>query len=258
MLEVTINGQKTFVPPCTCGKCIVRRLRKDFFNGFPYNKDMASTYKDDYPWKTNDPENPDDVYNRAKHSNFDGQYKENIPTSLMSTMKMDYRPFKVKSTDPKKKEVDDFKIPFMGKSVYKKEYPNWGAMTPVPDSPDDAIPDIQVPLRGISNYNENYVKHPDEYYKKGDPLNFSKPTLKFDGDLDPRTTYNEAYKPVDNTFRDDNPFNAAKGENTALMSADNAPGAFDTTYKRDYKKYGSGMCELRKYLNARNMRYLVI
>jgi hypothetical protein len=258
MLEVTINGQKTFVPPCTCGKCIVRRLRKDFFNGFPYSKDMASTYKDDYPWKTNDPENPDDVYNRAKHSNFDGQYKENIPTSLMSTMKMDYRPFKVKSTEPKKKEVDDFKIPFMGKSVYKKEYPNWGAMTPVPDSPEDAIPDIQVPLRGISNYNENYVKHPDEYYKKGDPLNFSKPTLKFDGDLDPRTTYNEAYKPVDNTFRDDNPFNAAKGENTALMSADNAPGAFDTTYKRDYKKYGSGMCELRKYLNARNMRYLVI
>jgi len=189
---------------------------------------MASTYKDDYPWKTNDPENPDDVYNRAKHSNFDGQYKENIPTSLMSTMKMDYRPFKVKGTEPKKKEIDDFKIPFMGKSVYKKEYPNWGAMTPVPDSPDDAIPDIQVPLRGISNYNENYVKHPDEYYKKGDPLNFSKPTLKFDGDLDPRTTYNEAYKPVDNTFRDDNPFNAAKGENTALMSADNAPGAFDS------------------------------
>ena len=26
MLEVTINGKLTKVPPCTCGKCIVRRL----------------------------------------------------------------------------------------------------------------------------------------------------------------------------------------------------------------------------------------
>ena len=53
MLEVTINGKLTKVPPCTCGKCIVRRLRKDFFSSFPYNKDLASTYKNDYDWKTN-------------------------------------------------------------------------------------------------------------------------------------------------------------------------------------------------------------
>ena len=36
MLEVTIDGVKTKVPQCTCGKCIVRRLRKDFFTSFPY------------------------------------------------------------------------------------------------------------------------------------------------------------------------------------------------------------------------------
>ena len=95
MMEVTINGKLTKVPPCTCGKCIVRRLRKDFFTSFPYNKDLASTYKNDYDWKTNTPDNPDEVYNRSKHNGFEGAYREHIPTSLISTMKMDYKPFKV-------------------------------------------------------------------------------------------------------------------------------------------------------------------
>jgi hypothetical protein len=43
-----------------------------------------------------------------------------------------------------------------------------------------------------------------------------------------------------------------------LIPADNAPGVFDTIYKKDYIKYPWDMCELRKYLNARGMRYLVI
>lgn len=128
MLEVTINGKKERVPPCTCGKCIVRRLRKDFFNSFPYNKDLASTYKDDYDWKTNEPEDPNEVYNRSKHTGFEGQYKEHIPTSLISTMKMDYRPFKVKSEDKQKPTKEPFNIPFMGRSTYQQTYPNWGVM----------------------------------------------------------------------------------------------------------------------------------
>ena len=66
MLEVTIDGKKTKVPPCTCGKCIVRRLRKNFFNSFPYGKDLNTTYKNDYDWKTNQPDNPDDVIEAIK------------------------------------------------------------------------------------------------------------------------------------------------------------------------------------------------
>ena len=61
MLDVSINGKYQTVPKCTCGKCIVRRLRKDFFNPLPYGKNLNTTYKDDYDWKTNEPENPDDV-----------------------------------------------------------------------------------------------------------------------------------------------------------------------------------------------------
>ena len=86
--------------------------------------------------------------------------------------------------------------------------------------------------------------------------------MKFDEELDPRTTYNESFKPTDlgnkNYFPDDKIINGAKGENTALMSGPNAPGILGTTYRRDYIKYDDAMCKLRKWLNARNMRYLVI
>ena len=35
------NGGR--LPFCTCGKCIVKRTRKDFFTSFPYNKNLSST-----------------------------------------------------------------------------------------------------------------------------------------------------------------------------------------------------------------------
>lgn len=56
MLDVSIDGKFQTVPKCTCGKCIVRRLRENLFTPFPYAKDLASTYKDDYDWKTNQKE----------------------------------------------------------------------------------------------------------------------------------------------------------------------------------------------------------
>jgi hypothetical protein len=40
MLEVEIDGVKTHVPQCTCGKCIVRRERKNEDPVIPYNKDL--------------------------------------------------------------------------------------------------------------------------------------------------------------------------------------------------------------------------
>ena len=46
-MDVTIDGQLRTVPKCTCGKCIVRRLRGNNFPAFPYNKNMCSTYIDD-------------------------------------------------------------------------------------------------------------------------------------------------------------------------------------------------------------------
>ena len=53
MLDVSIDGKFQTVPKCTCGKCIVRRLRENLFTPFPYTKDLASTHKNDFDWKTN-------------------------------------------------------------------------------------------------------------------------------------------------------------------------------------------------------------
>ena len=261
MLDVSINGKYQTVPKCTCGKCIVRRLRENLFTPFPYAKDLSSTYKNDYDWKTNPKEDPDLDYNRSKHNSFEGAYKEHIPTSLISTAKMSYKPFKVKEEQKKKPDDEPYKVPFIGKSTYNRHYPDWG----VGEQTGDQVPppeEIIVPLRGVPNYKESYPRYDDKYYGSGEPLNFTKPTLKFDGEIDPRTTYNEAFKPTDlsnkNYFPDDQLINGAKGENTALMAGPNAPGILGTTYRRDYIKYDDGMCKLRKWLNARNMRYLVI
>ena len=49
--------------------------------------------------------------------------------------------------------------------------------------------------------------------------------MKFDGELDPRTTYTKHYKPTElgnkNYFPDNQLINGAKWENTVLMSGPN-------------------------------------
>ena len=55
---------------------LFRSLHYAYPTSFPYNKDLASTYKNDYDWKTNTPDNPDEVYNRSKHNGFEGAYRE--------------------------------------------------------------------------------------------------------------------------------------------------------------------------------------
>ena len=51
MLDVSIDGKFQTIPKCTCGKCIVRRQRKNEDPSIPYNKDLQSVYTSDYPAK---------------------------------------------------------------------------------------------------------------------------------------------------------------------------------------------------------------
>lgn len=259
--DVIMDGKCQTIPSCNCGKCVVRRRRGNANPSFPYNKNLSSTYVDDYNWKTNEKDDPNKVYNRAKHNSFESGYKEHIPSTLVSTAKMSFRPFKVKREDQKAPTDEGYKMPFIGRSTYGRSYPSWGKISPTTSTiakPED----INVPLRGASNYKESYPRYNDRYYQNPEPLNFMKPTLKFDGELDPRTTYLEDYKPNDlgnkNYFPDEEPINLAKGENNVLKSAPFAPGTLGTTYKTDYVPYDDTMCKLREYLNKRGMRYLVI
>jgi len=254
MLEVEINGVKTIVPQCTCGKCIVRRLRQNMGSNIPYSKNLASTYTTDYPWKN--PLKDPGFYNRSKHTGFENQYKETLPNGMLSTMKDDYRPYEVETEKIEKDPTKIFSTPFIGRTMNESQFPNWGAITHEPVE-QEKFPEINVPFRGISNYDENYQKYPDQYYKMREPLNFAKSTQKFTGKLNPDTTYGTDYKPYDVKGRE-NPLENPNLTSYAFLPCDNAPDNFDTTYRNDYIKYDDAMCKLRIYLNQRGMRYLVI
>ena len=249
MLEVEINGVRTRVPQCTCGKCIVRKKRLIEDPSIPYNKDLASIYTTDYPPKR--PIKDNGFVNRSKLTGFDNQFKETLPDGLTSTMKGDYIPYDVKLEDRGKKTFDIYSGPFTGPTTYEVNYLNWGSTGQAP-SKVSAYPDIKIPLRGDSNYNENYIKYPTDKYKVRDPIR-PVDSQKPHGKLADTTTYNNDYVPKDLTNDRFKPL-----QNSNFISADNPPDNFDTTYRINYIDYDDKMCRLRKYLNARGMRYLVI
>lgn len=257
-MEVDLNGQKVTVPNCTCGKCIVRRMRKDFFTSFPYSKNLGSTYFHDYDWKTTGagPE----FYNRSKHSGFEGSYKEHLPTSLISTTKFDYRPFKVKLEDEKPTERVVESVPFFGRSTYSSAYPNWGSSI-CSDNKRVSLPEIKVPLRGNSNYRENYNMYDPRFYKKRDPTNFSKSTLEFYGKLNPDTTYGTTYKPVD--FNNPHYFSKDKFrkpdiEKSSLIPADFPKSNFESNYYQSFVDFKDQKCKLAEFLKKSGMKSLEI
>jgi hypothetical protein len=254
-MNVEIDGKRVTVPICTCGKCIVKRMRKNFFTSFPYNPNLSSVYGTDYPPKSA-PKNGD-MYNRAKHTGFEGVHKEHLPTSLMSTMKSDFKPFKVQLEEDKPTEQNVESVPFYGRSSYETHYPNWGSTLigkekPVPQ------PDIKVPLRGNSNYKENYTKYDPNFYKKRDPTNFAKDTLQFFGDVHPETTYGTSFQPVDRNQPHYFPKESFK--KTDIEKSNLIPTDFptpDTLYQSDYKPFGN-KCKLAEYLNKKGMKSLEI
>lgn len=249
MLEVDIDGVRTRVPQCTCGKCIVRRMRKNEDPSIPYNKDLASIYTSDYPPKK--PIKDKGYYNRAKISSLDNKYKETVPDGMKSIMKSDYVPYDIELKNKPKEPTDIYNAAFNNPTTYEVNYLNWGSASSAPIK-QETFPDINIPLRGNSNYNENYIKHPTENYKVRDKI-VPKDSQKPHGKLADATTYNTDYVPhelPDNAFK--------QLPNYNFLTADNPPDNFDTTYKINYINYDDGMCRLRKYLNARGMRFLVI
>lgn len=249
MLEVEINGQLTKVPQCTCGKCIVRRLREKLNPSMPYHN-IESIYTTDYP-----PKNPikdPGFYNRSKHSGVGNFYKANLPGNYKSTMKKDYLPFEVDTEKVDKTKNPGVVPPFIGETSYGNDYPNWGSSNPIP-AEKDHCPKIELPLRGKSNYNENYVPYPNNKMRK--PLKRDGQLTKPFGKLNDETTYGNAYVPKELFPQESEKPNQYP---PAFLGEEFPPDNFESTYKNDYINYDDGMCRLRKYLNARGMRYLVI
>jgi len=258
-MNVEINGENCEVPFCTCGKCIVRRLRKGFFTNFPYNPDIASTYGNDYDWKTN--HNSPNFYNRSKHTGFEGAYRENLPTSLISTMKFDYRPFKVKVEEKEPEQHQVLSVPFIGRSTYQTKFPHWGA-TLVTAKPKVVLPEIKVPINGDSNYKENYVRYDPNFYKKRDLVNPGNSNLNFYGKINPETTYSNSYKPID--FNQPHYFQKEKykkytveGKST-LEPAKFPKSNFESLYSQSFLDFKDKKCELAEFLKKKGLKHLEI
>ena len=263
-MQVELNGKIQTVPLCTCGKCIVKRLRKEHFLSYPYNKGLCSVYSNDFGPNETAPllNDPKYQYNKAKVCSIDGTYKEHIPTSLMSTNKMDYKPFKVSTEEhkPNKQEVE--KAPFFGKSTYNTHYTGWGStLESKPTS--TPLPEIHVPLKGDSNYKESYPRYPKSDYEKKDMKIIPKSNLEFFGKLNPETSYGNTYQPVDfkqpHYFNKDDRFNKANCEKTNFVPAEFPPSNFESSYKRSIGNFDkSNICKLREFLVKIGKTSLVI
>ena len=249
MLQVKIDGQLTLVPECTCGRCIVRRKRGKLNATMPYNN-IQSIYTSDYPPKNviKDP----GFFNRSKHSTVGNFYKGNLPGNYKSTMKKDYLPFEVDTEKIDKTKNPGINAPFIGETSYGVQYPNWGKPNPAAVE-ESHCRKKDLPLRGKSNYNENYIPYPDNKIRK--PVKREGQLTKPFGKLNDETTYKNAFV--------EHPLFPQESEKPneyppTFLGEEFPPDNFESTYKNDYINYDDGMCRLRIYLNARGMRFLVI
>lgn len=182
------------IPLCTCGKCIVKRGKKDHFFSLPYSSKLASMYQNDFKWKN--PRNFKTDYLKATHSAMENSYKKNISGCLVTTNKIAYKPFKVSLEGIKPKEVKVESVPFYGSSTYENTYINYGS-TRLSKGMEPDTSELKINFRGKSLYSLDYRKHDPEDYMKKDTHIYYKPTLKFVGNVSNETDYNQNFLPVD-------------------------------------------------------------
>jgi len=252
-MNLEINGEKVTVPLCSCGKCLIRRQRNPQHNLYSYSKNIASTYLNDYnqKGKTSSPK----YLNRSKRNCFEGSYRENLPAGFMSTMKFDFKPFKVKLEGSKAENRLLNSIPFLGRSSYNTFFPSYGSASNG-NILKAKLPRIAVPLRGNSNYLENYKKYESEIYKNRDPTLLQTSSLNFKGFMSPETTLSENFQRIDlkqsHYFSSEKPRKFEK-ERTKIIPA-NYPNGDDI--KSTYDKFFSTSkqnCELAIYLTKKGL-----
>lgn len=254
-MNLEIDGEKVTVPLCSCGKCIIRRQRNPQHNLYSYSKNMGSTYLQDYESKeqTFSPK----YLNRSIRNCFEGSYREHLPAGLMSTMKFDFKPFRIKLEESKaeSKLLDSF--PFWGKSTYNTFFPSYGSASNG-NNAKEKLPRILVPFRGNSNYLENYKKYESEIYRNRDPTMMQTGSLNFKGFMSPETTLRDNFRPIDlkqkHYFSSEKPLKCEK-EKTKIIPANYPNGDFKSTYENFYSSSKQD-CELARYLTKKGLKTL--
>lgn len=255
-MNVTLNGERVTVPLCTCGKCILRRNHDlNSVLKYPYPKNLSSTYNAEHNRKPL--KNSCDFFNRSKQNNFDNCYREHLPSLLMSTMKFDYKPFKVKFDPSRVEKTPIESIPFYGRSSYRVSYPGWEPPSKSTDR-TGKLPFIKVPFRGNSNYLENYKKFDTEALKNKYPIMKPYDNLDFKGKIQNDSLMRDSYgNPYANrTFHAEKPKKADQ-EKSILIPAD-YPKEYASTYRNFFKDRGNEYCELAQFLKKSGLKNLVL
>lgn len=241
-MNIVLKGEKITVPLCSCGKCIIRRKRDNLQDKYPYNKNLSSTYNTNHNEKTSG--NCAVYFNRSKLTNLEVSHKEHLPSLFISTMKFDFKPFKIQAEEKKnRKKISS--MPFFGNSTYSSFFPNWNCTQK--KTPKDKFSFVNVPFRAYSTYGENF-------YKKKAPIPKFKPVnnLEFKGKIYGQP--NERYNDYDKKAYFSKGENKNQTEKSKIIPAD-YPKNFDSTYGMDFNEKDN-LCDLAKFLKNSGMKNL--
>jgi len=210
-------------------------------------------YNQDFNWKSQG-NSPSAYYNKSKYSGFDGVYKEHLSSGLISTQKFDFKPFKIEMKENKKENVLIQSLPFFGRSTYETMYPNWGAASAGQKTVVEPN-DLQIPLRGHSNYAENFIKYPANHYQQAKPDIHPKANLDFAGKFVSDTSNRTDFKAINlkkNPAFTVEKFNKNDIEKSSLIPAPFPKSNITSTYGNDFTKLKNGKnCLLNEY-NKKN------
>lgn len=245
------------LPVCTCGTCLKSRLTQSNFTKFPYSKNLGTTYKNEFVWK--EKENSKSVtYYKSKHSGFDDNYKEHLTSGLISTQKFDYKPFKIELDNIKQENHLVQSLPFFGRSTYECAFPSWGSSMPGNQNKSEHC-NINIPLRGKSNYSENYIQFDEKSYRPHTQAGYNKGTLDFFGKFSDYTTSRYNHRPITENekkyFQNRQKFKKNEIERSSLIPAAVAKSNFETTYSINFtNRKNNQKCALAEFKKLNNLK----
>ena len=237
-------------PSCSCTKCVIRRERTQRKGNYQFSS-MGSNYMQEFEEKqiASSPK----YFNRSNRNNFDGTYKTHLSSGLMSTMKFDFKPYKVKLDEDNSEKHKLNSFPFWGKSSYNTNFANYGSASNGND-PLEKLPFIKIPFRGKSNYYDNYKTYKEDVYSNRESNKKINCSLGFKGFMSPESVKSEQFKPADfsqkHYFSPERSYKATREK--AMIIPAKYHDANSTTYENFFNNK-SRNCKLETYLNNKGV-----
>lgn len=256
--NTNFEGHCEEYPLCTCGKCVVKRGKKDHFHSLPYSSRLNSIYQSDFNWKN--PRLFSTDYLKATHSAQENAYKKNINNCMISTAKLSYKPFKVSVEGCEKKPVQVESVPFYGSTTYENTYINYGS-TRLAKGVEVDNKDFRVAFRGKSNYAIDYKNYGEEDYNRSNKLIKYKPTLKFVGALTQETEFRDNYKQIDfnqPAYFGNEKYKKSDLQKDQMLACPFPKSNFESVSKTSLVNHFNIPCKLNEFMKKKNITSIEI